>query len=564
MTIIGTFPATIANGQVEDATVVMSLFAWIQAQTNGNACPATVGTLMLKADGFGGTLGATDGTDFLSPTTGATNAIYTQAGTGAVARTVQDKARESVSVKDFGAKGDGVTDDTTAIQAAINYTIIVGGALYFPAGTYKITSALTVDTGVYTKGIILYGDGRNSIISQTGAGLDAIKFSTTQFLQNSAIKDMQVVTSATAGHCINIVYGCTTCYFDNVELNQGNPAKSCLFGDYTSFGGGVYDTKFRGGNWICNAASTVPGVQFIAKGTIFNENLFENIRCYNANTAQFFKITTATTASIWLVNNTWKNINFEVCKGGGFAFDSFKNCKFEDISFWDAGGAYTNNLIDMLGGVGYESAFNTFINVGRNGDSLTGCKDIRIVSGQDTTFMNCYTQAADSPIYDLGNKRVTVLGKLFGTVSNLAGMTVLNSIDGLRFPGTINGASLNYYDEGTWTATLIGSTAAPTVPVTITARWTRVGREVLVEGVFGNVNMTGSTGVVQITGIPFACGSVNATGSAGLLSLGTNPAICTIISGSTTINITQAANIGAGIPVGTTSVYLYFSVKYTV
>lgn len=69
MTIIGTFPATIANGQVEDATVVMSLFSWIQAQTNGNACPATIGALMLKADGFGGTIGATDGTDFLSPNT---------------------------------------------------------------------------------------------------------------------------------------------------------------------------------------------------------------------------------------------------------------------------------------------------------------------------------------------------------------------------------------------------------------------------------------------------------------------------------------------------------------
>lgn len=64
---------------------------------------------------------------------------YQQAGTGAVVRTVQGRLRDFVSVKDFGATGNGTTDDTAFIQAAINYVASVGGGeVYFPPGNYKV------------------------------------------------------------------------------------------------------------------------------------------------------------------------------------------------------------------------------------------------------------------------------------------------------------------------------------------------------------------------------------------------------------------------------------------
>jgi polygalacturonase len=72
----------------------------------------------------------------------AANVSYTPAGVGAVTTSVQAKLRESVSVKDFGAVGNGVTDDTAAIQAALD----VGGTIYFPNGTYKITDSLYPDS----------------------------------------------------------------------------------------------------------------------------------------------------------------------------------------------------------------------------------------------------------------------------------------------------------------------------------------------------------------------------------------------------------------------------------
>lgn len=75
--------------------------------------------------------------------------------------TTLSKARQNalyadtvVSVKDFGAVGDGTTDDTAAIQAAID----TGNPVYIPPSTYKTTSPLTMST-VASIGQRAYGAG---------------------------------------------------------------------------------------------------------------------------------------------------------------------------------------------------------------------------------------------------------------------------------------------------------------------------------------------------------------------------------------------------------------------
>lgn len=67
----------------------------------------------------------------------AADITYIAAGVGAVQTTVQSKLRETVSVKDFGAVGDGTTDDTVAIKAALESG---NSYIYFPEGEYLVST----------------------------------------------------------------------------------------------------------------------------------------------------------------------------------------------------------------------------------------------------------------------------------------------------------------------------------------------------------------------------------------------------------------------------------------
>jgi parallel beta-helix repeat protein len=94
---------------------------------------------------------------------GAVNAsqvTYNPAGTNAVATNVQAKLRQTVSVKDFGAVGDGTTDDTAAIQAALTAVSSTGGAVHLTTGQYLVSSSLIIG-GV---GVSVFGDGAGSVI----------------------------------------------------------------------------------------------------------------------------------------------------------------------------------------------------------------------------------------------------------------------------------------------------------------------------------------------------------------------------------------------------------------
>jgi hypothetical protein len=158
------------------------------------------------------------------------NVAHVPAGVGATATNVKAKLDQSISVKDFGAVGDGVTDDTAAIQAALDaafaLTPQVSGAVYVPPGSYLLTSALTMrsDTTLFGHGGI--GNRSTKFVATTDITmLQTLGTNAAQY-EGCAIKgihfDRSTVATTTTPH-INIINAVWATLEDVYVLGSGSP-----------------------------------------------------------------------------------------------------------------------------------------------------------------------------------------------------------------------------------------------------------------------------------------------------------------------------------------------------
>lgn len=175
---------------------------------------------------------------------------------------INTKLAESVSVKDYGAVGDGTTDDTVAIQLAIDTasTITLGGQgrpkVYFPAGDYLVSSTITITSNF----ICLEGDGPRSSLIRTNSDFgDVLHFSaidpTTTSLSGVGVRNMAIrafsdttsgalirLTRILESHFTNLslrdnfggilLEGGIQNFFDNIDLRSGGLWGSVKTGSY--------------------------------------------------------------------------------------------------------------------------------------------------------------------------------------------------------------------------------------------------------------------------------------------------------------------------------------------
>jgi hypothetical protein len=148
---------------------------------------------------------------------------FVQSGSGAEATTVESKLREIITPKDFGAVGDGTTDDTTAIQEAIDYAETVGGIVDGRNLQYAISSQLTI-AGAYPihfQNFNLIAIAGTWPTGQSGAMIDVSR--STNYAELGSLKISNVVCNAndqaktgfyleTVGPS-TVIENCTTFYF---------------------------------------------------------------------------------------------------------------------------------------------------------------------------------------------------------------------------------------------------------------------------------------------------------------------------------------------------------------
>ena len=170
----------VGNGVTDDTA---AFTAAIAASPTGVAVPAgsykITGTVTGAFYSFGGVTVVTGTVTSIqnvllsySSSNGSSLIGTIQSGTGAVARTVASKLNDNINVRDFGAVGDGVADDTAAIQAAIT-AAGSGGTINIPKGTYNVSATLN---GLINQQIL--GSGPNeTIIQRTGDYGNTLYFS---------------------------------------------------------------------------------------------------------------------------------------------------------------------------------------------------------------------------------------------------------------------------------------------------------------------------------------------------------------------------------------------------
>lgn len=190
---------------------------------------------------LGGAAKSANLSDLASPATARTNigadlaanVNFTPAGTGAVVRSAQAKLRDmAVSAQDFGAVGDGVTNDRAAIQAAIDAVNDAGGGeVWLPMKQYLLgTTGLTMRGNVVLKGAVGRFSGnpggpgtRGTTLTYSGTG--AAIFG--QNILDSQILNLDIDCSGATGTSVRGIHlsGVWKTTLRNVTIRGVTPAK---------------------------------------------------------------------------------------------------------------------------------------------------------------------------------------------------------------------------------------------------------------------------------------------------------------------------------------------------
>ena len=295
---------------------------------------------------------------------------------GAINRPTTSKLQDIISVKDFGAVGDGTTDDTAAFNAAILATALAGGGIVIaPTGNYKIAGTILLPALVRL-------DLCNSTLTGSGFG------STTDLLQTAYVNAGALVSNIGTTIDTKLAFNCSIS--NGIIQNTGI---ALHLQDFIN----------------CSEVSNIRFVecQYAIFGTALYYSSFTNLNCYGTSTAY----TTATNAAYYFGDgNGFTGTDINICEMnsitalgrilgfaiGGSAYGlTFKNCSAESCT----------TGFKMLGGEAAPLKFDTCY--------FEGCSGVALDFNETTfgensiTVDNCFFNACGIGVKGIIGSNVT-------------------------------------------------------------------------------------------------------------------------------------------------------------
>lgn len=315
-----------------------------------------------------------------------------------------------VNVKNYGAKGDGVTDDTTSIAAAIA-AVGAGGIVFFPAGSYITSSALTL-----TSYIKLVGEGgqRSRITNSTSNMFTSGSSAVYQI----TFDGMYLVAGAAAGHIFAPgTGGIASSVFRDSTFTQNNTGKS-IYLNNTSAGNNTFiNNLWIGCNFQGSLSHTVPLFYLSSTGGFCNQNMFISCQVITSGNYPFYFEELA--ASNYTYDNVFIGILFEQCNGGGIKGVSANSWRIADCHHYDQGTITADLFVFDKSASGPASRFITFERVNRRGGTIGAFNDIKLATNNATLvdIVQCGT-ASGNLIVDLGTCSFVKFRNTLATVTN--------------------------------------------------------------------------------------------------------------------------------------------------
>lgn len=475
--------------------------------------------------------------------TDASQVTYDPPFTGSAVTNVELKLAQTVSVKDFGAAGNGTTDDTTALQSALNSG---ADAIYVPEGTYLVSTQLAIPSNV-----MLYGDGAGSVIlATTSIIVVGVTGTSGSHKSGAQIKNLKIRRTGNAStiQLVEFTYA-DDCYIQNVIFDGGSSTYPGSFIGYSVNQLQIVSCQFIGGSacqltsygvvagnpWSTNcvikdcymSAAAHQGFDFYYVQNLIVDGCIAHGRTstYGCGFIIEYQATNVTFTNCISYSNTRSGFYYEPNTAYGIATVVFNNC----ISYSNGeAGLYAQNSFGLVVNGGAYWGSTTSFTGSNGGISLVGNNldcvvsgayihsnqvaglTIESVQGASITGNNFYNNNGPALNFTSTSQGVVVEGNSFNSNNSIASGWVENQTG--IFPN---------YAWTAYTPTVYSNDGTTTVSISNSSvKYKRIGSTCFVEGYFefsGSANNS-----IMYVSMPFTGNWTNgSTGAAAKMMRGT-------------------------------------------